>query len=154
VTDTDRRPDPAASVSARRSRLWKWLALLAAYTVGGVFAHLIDARYLSDLTLLAYAVAEVGGAAFLIRYVRTDWRTHPWGRHVMAFMVCMEVIFTLALSRRVFGDWPGLVEALFLGAVTFAGIVWWRYRLLLHGGRTGSTTHDNARTARHDRIGD
>jgi hypothetical protein len=87
--------------------------------------------------LLAYAVAEIGGFAFIIRYARTDWRDHPWGRHVMSFMVCMQIIFTLALSRRIFGDWPGLVEALFLASVTFAAIVWWRYRLLIAGDRPG-----------------
>lgn len=135
MTRTDRRPDPAARAS--KPRLWVRVALLAAlYVVGGVFAHLAGPERLADLTLFAYAVAEVGGAAFLIRYVRTDWRSHPWGRHVMAFMVCMEVIFTLSLSRRIFGDWFGLVEALFLASVTFAGIVWWRYHLLVRGNHT------------------
>lgn len=120
----------------RRHRGWLRVAgAVVAYAVGGVLASLIGVEYLDDLTLLAYAVAEVGGAAFLIRYWPTDWRTHPWGRHVMAFMVCMEVIFTLSLSRRLFGDWPGLQEALFLASVTFAGIVWWRYRLLAGGPR-------------------
>lgn len=124
MTETDRRP------------AWlKWALIVAAYLVGGAVAHLIGPRYLDDLTLLSYAVAEVGGFAFLIRYIRTDWRTHPWGRHVMAFMVCMQVIFTIALSRRVFGDWPVLQETLFLASVTFAGIVWWRLKLLIDGQR-------------------
>lgn len=132
MTDLSRRPDRAAPFHAST---WVRVALLAAaYAAGGVFAHLVGPQYLDDLTSIAYAVAEVGGAAFLVRYVRTDWRTHPWGRHVMAFMVCMEVIFTLSLSRRLFGDWFGLAEALFLASVTFAGIVWWRYRLLVRGG--------------------
>lgn len=154
MTSTDRRPDPAAAQHARRPAWVTWSLIAAAYVVGGVLAHLVGPQYLADMTLLAYAVAEVGGAAFLIRYVRTDWRTHPWGRHVMAFMVCMEILFTLALSRRLFGDWPGLIEALFLGSVTFAGIVWWRYRLLVDGGRSGASAHDQARTARHDRFDD
>jgi hypothetical protein len=125
VIDTDRRP-----------RRWvKPLLLAVAYLVGGIFAHLVGPEYIRDLTLLAYVVAEVGGAAFLIRYWPTDWRTHPWGRHVMAFMICMEVIFTLSLSRRLLGDWPGLPEALFLASLTFAGIVWWRYQLLVTGQR-------------------
>lgn len=133
----------------RHRRRWRWSfparlgAWVAGYAVLGAFAHLMHPKYLSDLTLLAYAVAEVGGAAFLIRYVRTDWRSHPWGRHVMAFMVCMEVIFTLSLSRRVFGDWPSLAEALFLASVTFAGIVWWRYRLLVGGRSPGRTADDD-----------
>ena len=152
MTDTDRRPDPAAN--RIRHRWLKPALVSAAYVGAGLVAHLAGPKYLSDLTLLAYAIAEVGGAAFLIRYWPTDWRTHPWGRHVMAFMVCMEIIFTLSLSRRLLGDWPGLNEALFLASVTFAGIVWWRYRRLVVGGRTGSITHDNARTARHDRSGD
>jgi hypothetical protein len=155
VTRTDRRPDPAASKIFNRGRRWLKPALLvAAYAVGGVFAHFVGPEHLADLTLLAYAVAEIGGAAFIVRYVRTDWRSHPWGRHVMAFMVCMEWLFTLTLSARVFGIWPGLREVGFLASGTLAWIVWWRYRLLTLGGRTGSTTHDNARTARHDRIGD
>jgi hypothetical protein len=144
VTKTDRRPDLAATLISRR---WvKPLLFVLAYAVAGGVAHLISARYLEDLTLLSYALAEMGGAAFLIRYVRTDWRTHPWGRHVMAFMVCMEILFTLALSRRIFGYWPGLVEALFLSSASFAAIIWWRYHLLAQGGRTGSVTHDNARS--------
>lgn len=127
------------SPSARhraRGRTWpRALLILAAYAAAGAFAHFAAPQHLSDLTLLAYAVAEVGGAAFLIRYWPTDWREHPWGRHVMAFMMCMEVIFTLSLSRRLFGDWPGLPEALFLASLTFAGIVWWRLKLLLDGQR-------------------
>jgi hypothetical protein len=113
----------------------KPLLIAAAYLAGGVLAHLAGPECLRDLTVVAYVVAEVGGAAFLIRYWPTDWRTHPWGRHVMAFMICMEVIFTLTLSRRLLGDWPGQPEALFLASVTFAGIVWWRYRLLMTGRR-------------------
>jgi uncharacterized membrane protein YfcA len=134
-----------ASIPARHRRRdvrWKVAAWVAAYAVLGVFAHLVPPEYLDDLTLLAYAVAEVGGAAFLARYVRTDWRAHPWGRHVMAFMVCMEVIFTLSLSRRLLGDWVGLYEALFLASVTFAGIVWWRYRLLVGGRSPGRPADD------------
>lgn len=137
MTDTDRRPDPAAAdrTSARTHRWLKPLLLVLAYITGGVLAHLAGPQQLADLTLLAYAIAEVGGAAFLIRYWPTDWRTHPWGRHVMTFMVCMEIIFTLSLSRRLFGDWVGLPEALFLASVTFAGIVWWRFKLLIDGQR-------------------
>lgn len=127
----------SASAALRRGR-WVRRALVgAAYAACGVVAHLFK-QHLADLTLLAYAVAEVGGAAFILRYLRTDWRSHPWGRHVMAFMACMEVLFTLALSRRLFGDWPGLPEILFLASVTFAGIVWWRYRLLVGGSSQAS----------------
>jgi hypothetical protein len=128
-----------SNTTATRPRMRPWVRVTlfaAVYAAGGAFAHLIGPAYLDDLTLLAYAIAEVGGAAFILRYLRTDWRSHPWGRHVMAFMVCMEVIFTLSLSRRLFGDWFGLVEALFLASVTFAGIVWWRYWLLVHGSHT------------------
>lgn len=113
----------------------------AVYAVAGLLAHFASPQYLSDLTLLCYAVAEIGGAAFIVRYLRTDWASHPWGRHVMAFMVCMEIIFTLSLSRRVFGTWPGLPEILFLSSLTFAGIVWWRYRLLVNG----ATPQDRSR---------
>lgn len=127
MTDTDR-----TAVRARRTWL-RVVALAVVYAVGGYLAHIAGPEYLSDLTLLAYAVAEVGGLAFILRYLRTDWRSHPWGRHVMSFMVCMEVIFTLSLSARIFGVWPGLRETLFLASVTFAGIVWWRYRLLING---------------------
>lgn len=136
TTDTIAVAAPRPPRPPRRAPWRRVAAWVASYAVLGALAHLAEPSYLSDLTLLAYAVAEVGGAAFLIRYVRTDWRTHPWGRHVMAFMVCMEVIFTLSLSRRLLGDWEGLAEALFLASVTFAGIVWWRYRLLVHGGRS------------------
>lgn len=144
MTDTGHRP-----------RTWgRILAVVAVYIIGGVFVHLIAPEYLADLTLLAYVVAEFGGAAFLVSYWRTDWRAHPWGRHVMAFMLCLESLFTLSLSARVFGIWPGLRETLFLASATLAWIVWWRYRLLIRSGRTASITHDNARTARHDRIDD
>lgn len=125
--------------SHRGPRRWpRLLLILAGYVAAGVAAHAFHDR-LNDLTLAAYAVAEVGGAAFIVRFWRTDWRLHPWGRHVMAFMICMELIFTLSLSRRAFGTWPGLDEALFLCSVTFAGIVWWRYRLLVQGSRPAST---------------
>lgn len=136
MTDTtDRIEHEEQPTRGRARRLLRAGAVVAAYAVLGAFAHLAGPERLADLTLLAYAIAEVGGAAFLIRYWPTDWRTHPWGRHVMAFMVCMEIIFTLSLSRRLFGDWPGQLEALFLASVTFAGIVWWRYKLLITGQR-------------------
>lgn len=120
-------------IESRRRTALRAVLIGALYVAAGLVAHLAGPQYLSDLTLLSYAVAEVGGAAFIVRYLRTDWASHPWGRHVMAFMVCMEIIFTLSLSRRVFGDWPGLPETLFLASLTFAGIVWWRLRLLVHG---------------------
>lgn len=112
-----------------------WAALLVAYVVGGVVAHLLPRAYLMDLTLATYAVAEVGALAFIVRYLRTDWREHPWGRHVMAFMVCLQALFLLTLSRRIFGVWPGLVEVGFLASVTFAGIIWWRFHLQGIGAR-------------------
>lgn len=118
----------------RRHRTWpRVVAVVVAYAVTGVAVHYIAPAYLRDLTLLAYAVAEIGGAAFLVRYARTDWRAHPWGRHVMAFMLCMELLFTLTLSARIFGVWTGLREVLFLASVTLAWIVWWRYHLLMRG---------------------
>lgn len=141
ITDTTKTPGPA-----RHRRRWslavKITAWVVAYVVLGVFAHLLGPAHLTDAILLSYVIAEVGGAAFLIRYVRTDWRAHPWGRHVMAFMVCMEVLFTLTLSRRLFGAWPGLAETGFLASVTFACIVWWRYRLLV-GGRSAPGRPDD-----------
>lgn len=118
----------------RRPSWVPWALLLGAYAVGGVLAHLLE-PWLSDLTMWTYATAEVGGALFIAQYVRTEWRTHPWGRHVMAFMVCLEVLFTLALSRRVFGNWPGLEEVAFLASATFAAIVWWRAWLQFAGER-------------------
>lgn len=121
--------------AGRRRPPWLfWVVLAVLYAVGGVLAYALR-PWLADLTMYSYAVAEVGGFAFLLRYVRTDWRAHPWGRHVMAFMVCLEVLFTLALSRRVFGVWPGLPEIGFLASVTFAAIIWWRYRLQATGDR-------------------
>lgn len=107
---------------------------LAAVVVSLVVAHLLR-PWAIGLSLTAYAVADVGGLAFLARYARTDWRAHPWGRHVMAFMLCLELLFTLALSRRVFGDWPGLLEISVVASWVFAGIVWWRYRLQVLGER-------------------
>lgn len=124
--------EPAFPRRHRRSGWLLPLVLLAAYAAGLLVAHLLK-PHLVELTLYAYAAADAGGVAFLLRYVRTDWRAHPWGRHVMAFMLCLELLFTLALSRRIFGEWPGLEEALFLASGTLAGIVWWRYRLQAAG---------------------
>lgn len=117
----------------RQVRIHVWLATLSA--VAWVAAFLLPRQAIDDLTLICYAVADVGGLAFIVRYRNTEWRSHSWGRHVMAFMVCLEVLFTLALSRRLFGDWPGLHETLLVAAGTFAGIVWWRYALLVGDGR-------------------
>jgi len=118
----------------RRPSWFSWFGLLSVYVVGGVLAHALR-PWLSDLTIYTYAAAEVGGLVFIARYARTEWRTHPWGRHVMAFMVCLEVLFTLALSRRIFGAWPGLAEVGFLASATFAAIVWWRAWLQFAGER-------------------
>jgi len=126
-----------ASSRGRDLRLAAVAAVLA--VVGLAVAHLLH-PWLEAITLAAYVAADVGGLAFLARYVRTDWRAHPWGRHVMAFMVCLELLFTLALSRRVFGAWPGLEETLCLCSVLLAGIVWWRYRLQVLGERQANRT--------------
>ena len=69
------------------SRPW-WAAAVLAYVTAGVAAHFVPVKLLGDLTVAAYVVAEVGGLSFIVRYARTDWRAHPWGRHVMTFMVC------------------------------------------------------------------
>lgn len=146
MTDVTRTSSPGVRRHRARRR-WPWIAaVVVAYIAAGAVAHLFQSR-LNDLTLIAYAAAEIGGAAFIWRYLRTDWLAHPWGRHVMAFMVCMEIIFTLSLSRRLFGSWPGLDETLFLASVTFAGIVWWRYRLLASSSKPPApvptaSTHD------------
>jgi hypothetical protein len=123
---------PQFRASARRRDLWVVAAVTALAAAGLVVGHLLR-PWLSTITIASYGVADVGGLMFLLRYVRTDWRNHPWGRHVMAFMVCLEILFTLALSRRVFGDWPGLPETGFVASWAFAGIVWWRYRLQVRG---------------------
>jgi len=120
VRQRDRRP-------AWRQRL-AWAGIAVAYAVGGWAAHLRP-EWLDEATLTTYGISWVAGLAFIARYARTDWRAHPWGRHVMAFMVCLELLFTLALSRRVFGQWPGLPEAGFLVSATFAGVMVWRYVL-------------------------
>lgn len=135
MTDITNRPEGVRQSGGRRHRTLRVVAIIVVYAIVGVVAHLAGPQYLSDLTLVSYAVAEVGGLAFLVRYWPTDWRTHPWGRHVMAFMVCMEVIFTISLVRRMFGDLPVLPELLFLASFTFAGIVWWRFKLLIDGQR-------------------
>lgn len=102
---------------------------------------------LPDLTLLAYVVAFIGGVAFILAYLRTDWRHHPWGRHVMAFMVTMETVCALSVTRRLFGEYPGRELALFVTSWMFAGIVWWRYVLLRRGqrGPTGPGDHRDSR---------
>lgn len=140
--------------SHRRPPWVFWTALTAVYAVGGTLAHLLPPARLADLTLYSYAVAEVGGLAFIWRYARTDWRSHPWGRHVMAFMVCLEVLFTLALSRRIFGQWPGLTETLFLASVTFAVIIWWRFFLQRGGDRRIRAAERVRRLARRVRVND
>ncbi len=90
---------------------------------------------LEDFTLLAYLFAFVGGLFFLVTYARTDWRHHAWGRHVMAFMVIMEIVFVLGATRRIFGEYPGREVALFVASWLFAGVVWWRYFLIRKGRR-------------------
>lgn len=136
----DLRTPPDGGAAHRRPRpTWRRDLRVVAVAapllvVSLVVAHLLR-PWLQVLTFATYAIADVGGLAFLSRYVRTDWRNHPWGRHVMAFMVCLEVLFTLAVSRRLFGDWPGLAETAFVASGTFAGIVWWRYRLQVLGDR-------------------
>lgn len=125
---------PGLPRSHRRPDILTWVVTGFGYVAGFFAAHALQ-PWLPDLTLAAYAVAFVGGAAFLLRYVRTDWRSHPWGRHVMAFMVLLELLFALAVSRRLLGEWLGLEEALFLASCTFAGVVWWRYHLQAVGDR-------------------
>ncbi len=128
------RPAPVYPRLHRRPEWRTWALWGVLYAAGGAVAHFAQ-PILPELTLAAYAVAFVGGLVFILRYVRTDWRSHPWGRHVMAFMICMEVIFALAVSRRALGEWPGVEEVLFLASSTFAGIVWWRERLQAAGDR-------------------
>lgn len=138
IVDQDERTLPADEpVVPRGHRRWSWLpwaATAAGYAVATVLTHCLH-PWLPEMTLATYGVADVGGLAFILRYIHTDWRAHAWGRHVMAFMVCLEIIFTLAVSRRLFGDWLGLEETLFLSSLTFAGIVWWRYALQAQGDR-------------------
>lgn len=138
--------------SHRRPPWVFWTVLATAYVIGGTLAHLLPPAWLTDLTLYSYVVAEVGGLAFIWRYARTDWRSHPWGRHVMAFMVCLEVLFTLALSRRIFGQWPGLPEVGFLASATFAAIIWWRFFLQRSGDRRIRAAERVRRLARRART--
>lgn len=140
--------------SHRRPPWVFWTAMAALYAVGGMVAFLLPPAWIVDLTLYSYAVAEAGGLAFILRYLRTDWRTHPWGRHVMAFMVCLEVLFTLALSRRIFGQWPGLPEVGLLASATFAAIIWWRFLLQRGGDHRIRAAERIRRLARRSRVSD
>jgi hypothetical protein len=107
---------------------------------------------MEDLTLLAYVVAWVGGLAFMVSYLRTDWWHHPWGRHVMAFMAILEVIFTLALTRRIFGEYPGREVAVFVASWLFAGVVWWRYALIRRGRHRTPTNHPDRGIDTHTEV--
>jgi len=134
---------PFADDVRPRRPLWvTWVVLALLYSLGGLAAYLLR-DYLDDLTLWSYVVADVGGLAFLLRYIRTDWRAHAWGRHVMAFMICLELLFTIAGVMQVAILWPGLREVGFHSSATLAGIVWWRYRLQVTGGRRAASRPDS-----------
>jgi hypothetical protein len=38
-----------------------------------------------------YVLAWVAGVVFLAIFLRTQWFRHAWGRHVLAFMLVLEV---------------------------------------------------------------
>lgn len=95
---------------------------------------------MSDLILLAYAVAFVGGLAFIWRYRRTEWRIHPWGRHVMAMVVVLEGLSALSVSVRFFGRWPGVQIVFLVFSWAYAATMWWRFVLQVRGERQPAPT--------------
>lgn len=54
--------------------------------------------------LISYAAVIVFIA---INHWRIDWRHNPWGRHVMRFSYTYVALISLALSNRIFGEYPG-----------------------------------------------
>jgi hypothetical protein len=83
-------------------------------------------------TSLGYVGASLFGLVFFAQYVRTPWHKHPWGRHVMAFTVVVELILLLSLARRFLGDYPGraviLAAMAWLFCVVMAQRAWVQWR--------------------------
>jgi hypothetical protein len=88
-------------------------------------------RVLETVTACIWVIAFLGGASFLVCYARFDWRSHPWGRNVMAFIAMIELILGLSLARWFFGDYPGRRIILALAATAYAVVIWHRFSLLI-----------------------
>lgn len=95
---------------------------------------MIDApHWLVDAIVVAYFVMVVAGLAFTAMYVRTAWRHHPWGRHVMAFMVVFDLSILEALTRWWFGNYPGYWYVILVESWAFAAVMaqraWVQWRM-------------------------
>lgn len=85
----------------------------------------------ADAAVIATAL---GALAFVIAYaIRSHgaWRGNGVGQNIMAFMVVVLIVSSLAVVSIFFGrDWPAreLVRGTAWGAVAF--VVWWRVVLV------------------------
>jgi ABC-type transport system involved in multi-copper enzyme maturation permease subunit len=109
------------------------------WVLGGLIALVLmmitmDPRAVS---LLFIAGSFAASLVFVIRYSRTQWRTLPEGRNIMALTSVLCGAFALVLLRRIVGNdghpaWAYVWEALF--GVLF-GVLVWRVLLLFRAQR-------------------
>lgn len=92
-----------------------------------------DTGLWADATLVAYAGCFIAGAVFLVAFLQTAWRSHPWGRNVVAVMAMLEVQEGLIFARRLFWDWPGRQVIVALVAWLFFATVTWRAVIQIRG---------------------
>jgi len=77
-----------------------------------------------SVTLAAIVVSLVAVVTFIgINHWRIDWRHNAWGRHVMRFSYTYVALISLALSYRLFGDYPGRKLAIMAFYILLAAVM-------------------------------
>lgn len=88
------------------------------------------------VSTLLTATALAACITFVTVYATTaPWRSTEWGRHMMAFAVCLGLLLGLGLAYRIFGDYPGRQVLLAVVFATFTVLLWQRVYLVIRAQR-------------------
>jgi len=88
---------------------------------------------LRDITLTLAVLGIVPGVGFTVLYGSTSpWWRSAGGRHLMSFSLGATMLFLWWSLEFLVGSYPGRQVLRLVLAVSFVGLMWWRFLVLLH----------------------
>jgi heme/copper-type cytochrome/quinol oxidase subunit 3 len=80
---------------------------------------------------------------FVARYARVKWFQTPMGIHMMTFGVVLLLLFSLASSTAIWGEWTNRDVTRLVAYLLINVVMWWRNVLLFVGQHRKSAQQRN-----------
>ena len=77
--------------------------------------------------------AWLSALVFVARYAKVTWFKTPMGIHMMVFGLVLFLLFSLALSTAIWGEWTNRDITRLVAYFLINVVMWWRNILLFLG---------------------